>query len=523
MPGRSRNDLLLQLQTSSRLVRHFRHRQLPEQATRELDKLVADHPRSPLLPAWLHWQLDNCVLAADRDQVVERAEAIIRRFSTRKFNGCSWAARALDTRATLQARTGHFEAALKDCARLAGNHAGETALAELYFEIARMAERTGHKRIALTSYREALSQAIDEEDYSGIHLLARAYAQRLEHGIRWGRPDPQQLADELSRIIDFRDYDQLHALASRTVFRVGTPYGEPAFVDPGPAVESLIKVFKASEKSLRAGVLEKFGDGYRLPVHGCFINRRHSSLYLLFGSFNDLWEWGGMVAEGVSGAVGNIAGGDIESFFQGCATEFTTSNALTLEIKAPWPAGTSCAAGGLLTGGLYYNQAPTHCGSAAFAVDFARSALTFGIPVLSVFQGIVANVTANISDNDTSGTANRVRINHYTDADLLLNLLIKLFGGDDYEVRYQTRYLHLRGPDLIPVSVGMWVDQGTRIGEMDHTGRSMAPHLHFELRDRDEIRNGNRHATIMPSPMDGVPLGLNDAGTWITSTNEMAP
>ena len=51
----------------------------------------------------------------------------------------------------------------------------------------------------------------------------------------------------------------------------------------------------------------------------------------------------------------------------------------------------------------------------------------------------------------------------------------------DPKQKIKTRYLHL---SRVLVKRGQYVKQGTLIGESGNTGRSFAPHLHYEVRSR---------------------------------------
>jgi len=50
----------------------------------------------------------------------------------------------------------------------------------------------------------------------------------------------------------------------------------------------------------------------------------------------------------------------------------------------------------------------------------------------------------------------------------------------------ETRYAHLSG---FAVKEGEWVARGQIIGFVGNTGRSQAPHLHYEVRARGELAN----------------------------------
>lgn len=56
----------------------------------------------------------------------------------------------------------------------------------------------------------------------------------------------------------------------------------------------------------------------------------------------------------------------------------------------------------------------------------------------------------------------------------------------DHGFEYQTRYMHLSRMSVIP---GQTVKKGQEIGRIGSTGKSTAPHLHYEVRFRGEAQN----------------------------------
>lgn len=116
-----------------------------------------------------------------------------------------------------------------------------------------------------------------------------------------------------------------------------------------------------------------------------------------------------------------------------------------------------------------------------------------------------------VSDGEANGSdtaSNTVEIHHGDPNDPT---------NDD---RYTSRYLHLEGPNRIPVSVGMAIFTGNRIGLMDDTGMSFMSHLHFSIHDRQILVPGfSRGGSVRPTPMNGVALGDDDSGKCVCSTN----
>lgn len=165
--------------------------------------------------------------------------------------------------------------------------------------------------------------------------------------------------------------------------------------------------------------------------------------------------------------------------------------------------------------GFYYNTWPTHEESNAFAIDFTRyrrfvayDNISGGTPVLAIREGVVSDVWYSIPSGDAS-TENRVEIEH-TDP-----------TNPGAGRRFTSRYLHLEGPYKIPVSKGMWVPLGTRLGLMDDTGNSVLNHLHFSIHDK-EIKKPGYPAyggSVRPTPMSGMTLGDANSGTCVLSTN----
>ncbi len=130
-----------------------------------------------------------------------------------------------------------------------------------------------------------------------------------------------------------------------------------------------------------------------------------------------------------------------------------------------------------------------------------------GTPVLAVHEGIVSFVRAGKASGDSS-TDNRVEIEHADPA-----------NATDLS-RFTSKYLHLEGPFRVPVSQGMPVRVGTRLGFMDDTGNSILDHLHFSIHDRQLPYPGAPEGkSVRPSPMSGQTLGDSDSNKCIESNN----
>jgi hypothetical protein len=259
------------------------------------------------------------------------------------------------------------------------------------------------------------------------------------------------------------------------------------------------------------------------------------------------WEWRGFALHTPTDRwVGDFEPAKIEN-----------NQPLAISIKCPWPAGLSFTAGGLWqfvaqmaglsaltaipvigwflfldemkrlssgpcgfgTRGLYYNMATTHVGTDAFAIDFTRyrrnaphSDGAGGTLVLAVQEGLVGRATSTVTSGDPT-MVNEVWIDH------MFRFVIPGYGTIFFPTPYQSRYLHLAGPALVPVSVGMYVRQGARLGLMDDTGNSQLNHLHFSIHDAT-LMGG---MSVRPTPMDGFSLSDQASGTCVTSTNVPFP
>lgn len=142
--------------------------------------------------------------------------------------------------------------------------------------------------------------------------------------------------------------------------------------------------------------------------------------------------------------------------------------------KLPWPAGQTWLCGQSNRGLV------SHRGAGEFAFDFM---MPEGSDVCVARAGVVTAVVVSHDGHGLKATNNYLAIAH----------------GDGTS----GWYLHLRKDGSL-VRVGERVEQGQRIAKSGHVGRSLAPHLHFSVRD------DARRATIPVSFADvsghaGVP------------------
>jgi len=122
-----------------------------------------------------------------------------------------------------------------------------------------------------------------------------------------------------------------------------------------------------------------------------------------------------------------------------------------------------------MSSGYGYRVDPVYSTSAFHAgLDFAAPT---GTSVYATADGVV-KVAAR-----TGGYGNKVDIDH--------------------GYNYVTRYAHLSRIDVMP---GQRVQRGDKIGEVGSTGKSTGPHLHYEVRFKDEPQNPVNYYFIDVSP-----------------------
>lgn len=122
-----------------------------------------------------------------------------------------------------------------------------------------------------------------------------------------------------------------------------------------------------------------------------------------------------------------------------------------------------------MSSGYGYRVDPVY-GTSAFhaGLDFAAPT---GTSVYATADGVVAEAER------TGGYGNKIDIDH--------------------GYNYVTRYAHLSRIDVMP---GQSVKRGDKIGEVGSTGKSTGPHLHYEVRFKDEPQNPVNYYFIDVSP-----------------------
>jgi hypothetical protein len=414
----------------------------------------------------------------------------------------------------------------------------------------RIAEEAGNDDEAVIAYAEA-SKAKDEPSHTMVDIsnLARRNSERLKSERKWIQPRPEDLSKLLAHALEVKDTASLEQLASPTHFTIGVVASERLFIGTEKILSHLLNDLRKSD--VQSDPLTLLGSGGKLYLvtKGWKGDLLSDHAIFLLSSTRDGWEWSGIAltqsSEGWKSVVGQITPG--------------TNQPLPMPIKAPWPAGRQFHAGGVEAvvgsgvvlllfgpwgslwdsvvagpcgrgGGFYYNQAG-HSGIDSFAIDFARFSpggfgwisSSDGTPVLAVLDGIVTGRRVTSLNGDPN-IENFVNIDHTVEtfANFWGWIIEWITGIRQPRVsrQFRSRYLHLAGPNMVPVSIGMVVSQGTRLGLMDDTGISAFSHLHFSIHN---VLPGTptpiTGPSVRPTPMDGQTLNDNEGGKCLSSTN----
>lgn len=552
--------------TVSRCVRMARNAGIPSQSNRDLDAFAERSPLKFLLPLIGFWKGENYFLEGRLAEAAKAYGDVVDNHKKRTFLGVDARLEAMKKLSACQERIHDVRGATKTLMNAARDYPDNEA--EILFDVSGMLERAEQHREAEKIYKDIVSgkKRIGSGPY-------RDYATRTLHarkdGADWMHAHPTALAQKLSRCIARKDAKGLQALASKSHFSLGTVGSHTAFADVRKTIKKLSSdLGKSGEATLDAQNIRVHGGKAYLASSGWDGDLFRGRLTFILAQTPQGWEWRGVAGSLDPKPMARLLSPDTASepaakskgraaaagSAQVAQASLVPDSPADLNLKSPWPAGRFFRAGGLFKfiqeqtavtftpwpfnmivlgdfvsrlcgwgpNGYYYDQGPTHSSRRdRFSIDFtsherfiAYKEISTGTPVLAVSTGVVTFVRDRIASGD-SQTDNRVQIDHYTDDELLAAIITAILTGDPLpRSRYSARYLHLEGPDQVPVSAGMFVEQGTVLGSMDDTGNSAGSHLHFSMHDNADTNRG-----VRPTPMDSQTLLDGEDGKCLFSTN----
>lgn len=498
----------------------------PSEPVDSLEEAAAAEHESPLEPAFRLWAADALARAGrDGEAVGAYDQAVSEAEAAPSLEGIDLQTEALRHRAAALARGGDVEGTIRAFRDLAAR-GDEWALLEAGL-VARGAGR-------LEEAAELWQEISDQErtpDADDPKQRALREIQRLQEEDAVFNPSVLGIVQQVERALQARDGERLQGLASRTHFQVGPGGGHFRFED-SEILDWLSADLSRSRPRRLSQRLEGKGGKRYLFTTGWRGRRFRGIVGFCFTRSARGWEWSGLVPSG-----------PIDLWKERWAPgERETNQPLPFPLLAPWQEGRYFMAGGLVDFGLksaavvaagffggalayyfsrsncgyglrgfYYNEGRTHSGANAFAIDFTsyRRGVPFrniagGVPVLSAADGIVRMTRDSVPSGDDSMGPNEVQINHDD-------------PSTGATARYVSRYLHMAGPSLIPVSAGMSAPTGRRLGVMNDTGTSVLDHLHFSI--HDSTMGTGIGPSVRPSPMEGRQLGDGDSGTCLRSSN----
>ena len=546
------------LQKLSEMVCKARNSSNPSMVNDDLRRHIDLEANGILAPVLLLWLGDNLLQEARFKEAIEVYMEPVTRYSDRRFGGRPYASFALEQMAACYERLGESTNAIDAYRKILDSFPEDTSPAWIHYQMGRIAEEAGDDDDAVNAYAEA-SKAKDEPSHNTVDIadLARRNSERLKSERKWIQPHPEGLSKLLAHALEVKDTASLEQLASPTHFTIGAVASERLFIGNEKILPQLFNdLHKSDVQSDPLNLLGSGGKRYLVSKGWKGDLLSDHAVFLLSGT-RDGWEWSGIAltqsSEDWKKVVGQITPG--------------TNQPLPMPIKAPWPAGSMFRAGGVESaigsgivlilfgpwgslwdgvvagpcgrgGGFYYNQAPTHSGINSFAIDFARFSppvwipSSDGTPVLAVLGGIVTDLQPNFTNGDPRlGHENFVNIDHTVEtfASFWGWIIEWITGRRQPRVRreFRSRYLHLAGSPMVPVSMGMVVSQGTRLGVMDDTGNSVFSHLHFSIHN---VLPGTPTpmtptptpiigTSVRPTPMDGQTLNDDEGGKCLSSTN----
>jgi hypothetical protein len=503
----------------------------PSWVNEKLDAAARSQPQSPLAPAYRLWMGDNLAREGRYPEAIAAFDAAIdpAQAAARLLPAADPTRGALLHKAQAATLAGDAQLAISTYEELAKT---SSDAASALFQAGLIAETNARDGDAARFYRTAASEYPSRRTGDPAQLARRAL-ERLEHAQATYLPSAPALGVSLAASLGRRDISQLDRLASTTHFAIAPAGGHMAFEDP-EMLEELYRDLLESSVSVRPKLFGSGGKRYLLTSGWTGDWFREEVAFALTRAPKG-WQWTGVVLIRPHEAW-------IERWRPASRQ---TNQPLPFTLRAPWPSGRSFKAGGLTEfiaqqaavaaagifgpalaaafarnacgfgpRGFYYNQGSTHDEEDAFAIDFTRYERNVpydnesgGTPVLAARDGIVIRVSAGTQSGDDSAS-NTVEIVHADPAD------------PTNTDRFRSRYLHLAGPFMIPVSELMLVITGQRLGLMDDTGNSVWDHLHFSVHDRDIPHpNVSYGSSVRPSPLSGARLGDGDSGKCVKSDN----
>lgn len=395
-----------------------------------------------------------------------------------------------------------------------------------------IAEQIRNNDLALELY-DSIASNESSANTDDPSQLARRCIERVHKSGASYSSGPAELADRLTHALEKQDMTQLKRLICISHFAIGPVGGHTGFETP-EMFDKFLEDLKAGNIKVKRMLLGSGSKRY-IPTQNWKGQYFQGEVTLIITQAPGGWQWTGVALHQPHEYWIN----------KWRPSTSQTNDPLPFRLKAPWPkdqcftagglweyvgeqAGVLAAgpfaplvAAGLATGccgwgprGYYYNSGPTHDEEDAFAIDFTRYRQyvpydneSGGTPVLAASDGIVSMVRAGVA-NGNSSMANLVQVHH---ADP---------GNPADLTRFTSRYLHLEGPFKIPVSEGMPIRVGTRLGLMDDTGNSILDHLHFSIHDRQLPYPGAAEGrSVRPTPMSGVTLSDSDSNKCVKSDN----
>lgn len=503
-----------------------------------LHRAVEREPQSPASPAYRLWAADN--LAGDGqygNALHAYDEAIVRaRDAAPLLDVLDFTSAGLNNKAGAAMLLGDFTAASESWSALLAH---DPANAKAGYRAGLIAESNGQAGDAAALYR-AVAATKPSKSTDDDRELARRALIRLGSPTQAFWPAAQSLADALTEALTRRDLKQLRTLASPTHFAVGPGGCHHEFEDDGFSEVLLIDLAE-STVTCDAG-LSGYGDVQYLTSRDWKGQFFRGTIHLAITGSPRGWQW-----TGITFTEPTLAWVEQAHFGASALAEART---FPHDLLAPWPAGTCFRAGGwkdpLYTAqlaiissmdpltmrlfakfskgggcgwgppGFYYDTSPTHQEEDRFAIDFVRYSgsqpyhnVSGGTPVLAPRDGVVGEVEATAPTG--SSRLNFTHVHHEDPEN----------PGD--RKRYMTRYLHLDGPFIDYVTMGMNIYTGNRLGRMDSTGRppNLMKHLHFSIHDQ-KVPHPNEPtygASLRPSSLSGATLGDGDNGKCVCSDN----